>query len=628
MSDGRPDGSGRAADRVPIDRAWRRRGYQMLGFRAGLGAVCIAILSVQGVRGPLALSDLWPLQAVALLVLLDGAFFLLTRLCPWPRVLVSVQIGVDLLAAHLLIYATGGAGSVFTFLPFAHVIMASVLLSGYASLFYASLATVLLAVVSLAYSMSYVGLMRLPGIAPDWVVGLQPMLPRTLAMVAGQGVALHVVATLGGSLAARLRRETSLKDEILDNIAEGLIVADAGLRVVFVNSEAIALLGFQRADQLVGRPWRDIFRRRGDRQVRLMLSDQETEDDASESLAPLTVGRSRVIEFEHRERGKLHLSVKTSPFRRSHDAMGGVVAIFHDITAERVMEAVQERADRLREISLVAAGIAHELRNPLASIRGCVQELAAVQAADHRTERLARIVASETDRLDKIITEFLNFARMRPPRPAPCPLDDVIEEVIVLLRSQRDLDRIEVETDVARGLEVTADRDQLKQVLLNLTRNAVDAMSDAANRPARLLVTASPVPRLPGERPAGRADGGAVRIEVADTGCGIAPDQIGHLFTPFFTTKAKGTGMGLSIVERIVRTHDGHLEVDSRPGVGSTFRLWLPVSPRRRRADDASLWDPGRAAPHRERTGVGRSAAMIPDAALAASTANPEDATP
>ena len=601
----------------------RHGAYGLLVFRAGLGALVLLMLSIEGAAGPLRLHPWWPLWPVLITAFINLIFYALTRRGPArrrggrgqieralkapapgedlgegkqssrPRALLAAQVAVDLGLVIALVYLTGGVNSVFVFLPFACVLTAAVVLGGYASLLYASVATVLLAAVSTAYSLAYVGLLRLPWVTSSWVITFRPSLSRTLATVVGQGVALHVVAFLGGNLAARLRRETRLKEEILAAIGEGLIVADANRRVVYVNAEALDLLGFQSPDQLIGRPWEDVFRRRGDAQVRRMLNPGvafpgtagEERGPASDSQRPVPP-RSRVIEFSHRKRGKLYLSVKTSPFRRRHGALGGVVAIFHDITAQRVMEAVQERADRLQEISLVAAGIAHELRNPLASIRGCVQELARLETSHPQSRRLSEIVCAETDHLDKIVTDFLDFARMRPPRPVPCDIHSLIEEVLVLLQTGCRLDAIEIETDVPGALRVVADRDQLKQVLLNLARNAVEAMPEGG----RLSVCAVPVPRLPGGE-SGRSDAGAIRIDVTDTGCGIAPEHIDKLFTPFFTTRPNGTGMGLSIVERIVRAHSGHLEVESQRGAGSTFRLWIPAVPPARPLQAPSFWD-------------------------------------
>ena len=420
----------------------RHSTHGLIAFRSGLAALCILLLSIDGAAGPLRLGRWWVLWAVLGTAAVNLFFFALHRLSARRTAsatragrhargvgLPAAQVAVDILAVSALIYLTGGVNSAFVFLPFACVLTAAVVLGGYASLAYASTATVLLAGISTAYSLAGLGLIRLPGVTPSWLAASETSPSRTLAAVVGLGVALHVVAFLGGYLSSRLRRETRLKEEILAAIAEGLIVADASHRVIYVNAEAVDLLGFQSASQFIGRRWEAIFRRRGDRHVRQMLD---------RALGPAgdadSAGRSCVIEFDHRERGKLYLSVKTSPFRRRHDVRGGVVAIVHDITAQRVMEAVQERAERLQEISLVAAGIAHELRNPLASIRGCVQELARIETSNLQSRRLADIAAAETDRLDTIITEFLNFARMRPPRPLPCDLHAIIEEVVVLLQ--------------------------------------------------------------------------------------------------------------------------------------------------------------------------------------------------
>jgi signal transduction histidine kinase len=188
-----------------------------------------------------------------------------------------------------------------------------------------------------------------------------------------------------------------------------------------------------------------------------------------------------------------------------------------------------------------------------------------------RLENYLGVAKGEINRLDYIITQFLHAIRPSPPQLKPASLDDVIEKTIELLRPELDNRGINLKTKLARRLPMRPlDATQIQQVLVNLVKNAMQAMTKGGTLTLQT-----------GETP------DAVWVSVADTGGGIPQEQINRIFEPFYTTKKKGTGLGLMIVQRIIRAHGGHIEVESQVGRGTTFRIWLPFHERKPRLLEA-----------------------------------------
>jgi signal transduction histidine kinase len=237
----------------------------------------------------------------------------------------------------------------------------------------------------------------------------------------------------------------------------------------------------------------------------------------------------------------------------------------------RVFEHQRER-DRLAALGEMAAGLAHEIRNPLGAIKGAAQFLQP-EAADQESAEILRVIVEETDRLNHVVDQFLGYARPFKAQLKATDVNKVVEHSLKLVAADLEKHGLVVQTQLAAGLpQPDGSEQQLTQVLLNLLKNAAEAMGPGG----RLMVrtsqrTASPFLRLrPGRRPV------TVQIEVSDTGAGIPPEQLTRVFLPFFTTKEKGTGLGLAICQRIVEHHGGALQVRSRPGEGSTFTITLP----------------------------------------------------
>ena len=236
----------------------------------------------------------------------------------------------------------------------------------------------------------------------------------------------------------------------------------------------------------------------------------------------------------------------------------------------QIYERMKER-DRLAALGQMAAGLAHEIRNPLGSIKGAAQYLQPVggQPPDASPREFLEIIVEEVDRLNKIVSQFLDYARPYRGDQGPLDANDVVRKTLNLIEKERSGSKVEVVMNLAEGLpQVRADAQQLRQVMLNLALNAFDAMPEGGH----LQVSTS-------LRRSTRRGAAAAFLEIRfrDDGVGIPPADLRNLFVPFFTTKEKGTGLGLAISQRIIENHGGTIEVRSQPGSGATFTVLLPV---------------------------------------------------
>jgi len=273
-------------------------------------------------------------------------------------------------------------------------------------------------------------------------------------------------------------------------------------------------------------------------------------------------GRARA-ELHLQGGGGRHLPVGVSTNVLMHEgAMTGVVAVFQDLTEVREMERRARRNETLAEVGALAAGIAHELRNGLKPISGSVEYLQRELNLHGEEAQLMDLIARESARLNKFVTELLSYSRERDLALEPVSLGDHLSELVSVLR--HDPRRAQgVEVRLERGADdvrVPLDREQMRQVWLNLAANALEAMGDHGT----LVVRCRP------------AEGGGVAVEFCDDGPGIAADDLPRVGEPFFTTKRGGTGLGLAIAQRIVERHGGVLTLESETGHGTTARVNLP----------------------------------------------------
>ena len=354
-----------------------------------------------------------------------------------------------------------------------------------------------------------------------------------------------------------LAREQGLLETILHAIHEGVLVVDAEGRLSYANRAAEKLLGFS-LEAARGQPIQRYLR---EIEWDLVLDLDETE------WSRLV---SREIEVAYPIPRFLEFYVV--PLSAVNPEEEGAVVMLRDVTRDREDQASHIESERLHAVTLLAAGVAHEIGNPLNSLTIHLQllEREVTALGGERREDLldlVRVARQEITRLDQIITQFLRALRPTAPQREPASLRDVLHDTLRVLEHEiRDRD-ILVEVDAPEGLPTCfIDRSQVKQAFYNIIRNAIQAMPNGGLLKIELT-----------------ADDRFVGVAFKDSGPGIAPEDISFLFEPYHTTKAEGTGLGLMIVQRIVRDHGGEIAVHSEPGSGTTFSLYLPRDEQRTR---------------------------------------------
>lgn len=384
--------------------------------------------------------------------------------------------------------------------------------------------------------------------------------------------ALFLVAALAGRLAGRLAHTELLHAELLAGLGEGVMLLDRKKRPVYLNSAFERLLG--RSGTL--------------EELRAVVEKEANLEKAINDA--LTEGRAGRGEFYWRRSSAelVHLATRVRPLlvpgRKSDDktAPKGVLIVFEDISAEKKMKELQARQKRVEALGRLAASLAHEIRNPLASIRGAVQELGRVAKLPEEKRALLEIVMSESDRLNRILSDFLRFARLPSPRPRPVEVPRLLEDLKMLVISRADAAGVEVRVKAEAISGFTADQEQLHQALLNLCTNALQALQGCRDGEIVLRARKTDHRKAAGALSADESAAGerpGVLFEVADNGCGMAPEVRAEMFEPFFTTKSGGGGLGLAVVSRIMQGHGGIATVRSETGRGTIFRLWFPMRP-------------------------------------------------
>ena len=392
--------------------------------------------------------------------------------------------------------------------------------------------------------------------------------PEVIGNVGLHDIAFFVVGLLASRLAERqahsdvqlieakhaLADLRALHERIVESIRSGLVTTDLDGLIYTFNSAAEEITGYT-AEALRGQDVSILF-------GALNFKIEESMRAAAEGAASPRYEADCLTA----EGLRLRLGYSIFPLFGETGARTGLVITFQDLTQVRALEETSRRQDRLAAVGRVAAGIAHEIRNPLAAMRGSIQVLRSEMDGDPGQAELMEIVLRESDRLNHIITDFLTYARPRPVSLADTDLREPLRETFTLLRHSPET-RAEhvIEEDFPdEPVRALADTAGLRQVFWNLSRNALSAMPAGGTLRVELRPT----------------NYGRVRITFADTGAGMSPEQVERLFEPFSSSTTGGTGLGLSIVYQIIRDHGGTINVRSREGHGTTIIIELPAAQR------------------------------------------------
>jgi two-component system, NtrC family, sensor histidine kinase PilS len=476
-------------------------------------------------------------------------FGLLLRAGFEPRKVARPMHATDLAITSLLVYVAGGAQSPYTFL-YALSIVAAGALS-----YRRGAVTITLAALGALSAVALLAWVRvievpMPSQLRPWEQTAGDF-ARTLGI---QLAALSAVGVLAFIFGDQLQRgaETlattrqaaadlfTLHQDIVRSLASGLITIAPDGTVLTANQAAADIL-HRRAAELHGRSIEAVM---------------------PGLLGQLAESRSGELRRADLTLGDLTLGVTVSPLRDVRDQVIGRVVNFSDLTELRRLEQHMQRAERLATVGQLAAGIAHEIRNPLASISGSIELLRQEPLESDEDRTLMAIVHREIQRLNELVGDLRDYANPRPSQPVEFDLGVLVRETLQVSRADPALAEVEVAVAADEPLVVHADPSKLRQVVWNLVRNAADAAA-AGGRHVRVE--------------ARRAEAHQATIAIEDDGPGIPPDRLARIFDPFYTTKPKGTGLGLATCHAVIAEHGGRIDVESEVGKGTKVVVRLPT---------------------------------------------------
>jgi two-component system sensor histidine kinase PilS (NtrC family) len=477
------------------------------------------------------------------------------------RIQAYIQIAGDILLITWLVSLTGIIESPFTALYLIVIFIAS-------SLFTRRGTFVMTAFACVCYGlMDYAAYSRWGPFSVGSVAGSIPA--HALGSAVGFNFfAFLAVAFLGSQLHERLSRTDehlaqanrnlsdlrAFSERVIASISSGLVTTDLKHYIISFNRAAEEITGY-RAKEVLGQ------------HLSLLIPNISDLLDCSLEVSQSGHHLSRLnVECRHKDGRLIEVGMSISPLTTTTGEITGFVLPFQDLTEVLELEREVRRHDRLAALGRVAAAIAHEIRNPLASMRGAVQVLGSDIALSEEQQLMMNIVLRESDRLDRIITDFLMYARPRRPEMEPVDLNDLMEETMTLLRFSPEINSEShrlVAIPAAEAALVEADAGQLRQVFWNLSRNAVTAMPDGGT----LTISIA--------RSGGEGQPEQIEITFSDTGIGMTEEQVERVFEPFSSFSSGGTGLGMSIVYQIINEHQGRISIRSAPGQGTAITVRL-----------------------------------------------------
>lgn len=474
-----------------------------------------------------------------------------------------IQLIGDLIIETLLVYITGGIESSFSFTYIITIIYASIILyrrggyviAGISSILYGGLIDV-----------QYYGLFETAHFSI-----LSPA--ETFYKVFLHVLFFFVVAFLSGGLAESLRQTGEILKEkdtdlvelqtfyknVAQSMSSGLLTTDLKGHITSFNRAAEDITG-NFFEDVKGKIWHEIF-------------NLEEIKSVFSKLEMLRIPFRFEGNYVRKDGAKLALGITISSLKNESGETTGAIGIFQDLTKIKEMEDDIKKKEKLAMVGELAAGMAHEIRNPLASLSGSMQILKSESSLSGENKKLLEIALRETEKLNRIISDFLTYARPTPLNKKRCDINRLLNDTITLLRNSREYQK---KVKIAANLEgkrliTEVDPNQMSQVFWNLSINAVQAMSDGGE----LIISSKK--RLKKGRGHSDFDKDYIEITFKDTGNGINPVLKDKIFYPFFTTKDKGSGLGLAIVHRIIEDHKGEIKVESKLNEGSRFIIHLPL---------------------------------------------------
>lgn len=356
--------------------------------------------------------------------------------------------------------------------------------------------------------------------------------------------------------------DLSLYGMILENIDRAVIAFDQEGKVTLFNPAAETLTE-SSARQMLGQDYRDLFKQQ---ETLLYLVKVALEEGR-----PITDDESL---YMHRaSSAPLPVNAYTTPIFSKGGNQNGAVMIIRDLSRVKELEDTLRRADRLSMLGTLAAGLAHEIKNPLGGIKGAAQLLSMELSEESGLLDYTRIMVKEAERINFIIEELMDLSNPREPEIGDVDLTKTLNDIVLLQKEATRGQSIQFKMKLDPSIPpVQGDEGLLTRLFLNLIKNAREAITHEGEVVIETKIVASYHMTGPNRR-----SSPMVGISISDTGCGIEKDQLDRIFTPYFTTKSKGSGLGLAISQKIIEDHNGLLKIDSTPGEGTTFTISLPL---------------------------------------------------
>jgi two-component system, NtrC family, sensor histidine kinase PilS len=450
-----------------------------------------------------------------------------------------IQLILDVTAEIILVVITGGIESWFSFTLILTVLSSSIVLNKRAGYVIASVSSILY---GLLLDLQFYKILPL-----EYEASIEEK--QFLFKIFIHVVSFYTTAYLAGYLSSRLEKtvqkleeqNSSIKDlelfnsKVIENLPSGLFTVDLNGSVRIFNPAAESITGMKR-ERILGMPIKTALSFLGD----------PPESGKYEDILHVNTGDLKII------------GLNITTLRDIHENKTGLIGIFQDLTLKKKLESEIKNKEKWAAIGELSANIAHEIRNPLASLRGSVEMLREDKMPDKHKEKLMDIALSEMERLNNTITDFLTYCSPRPLEREPVDIHLLLDNTLELLGNAENNRDITITKEYNGELLVHADPEKMKQVFWNLSTNAMQAMGERGE----LTVSTRNSPN-------------SVTVSFSDTGTGISQSNIDKIFYPFFTTKDRGTGLGLAIAYRIIEEHNGRLSVMSMPGMKTTFDIIL-----------------------------------------------------
>lgn len=364
-----------------------------------------------------------------------------------------------------------------------------------------------------------------------------------LLLIGFAGIFLLFLAQSYRATRQQLSRVQTFSDTIVEKMPAGLLAIDEQERIVSLNPAAARILNLS-CEAAAGKQARDLL----PEELRGFITDCRTAVEKEIECCPAD--------------RPVPLQVSVSALRDENERLLGHILLLKDLSEIRTLRSQIVRNQRMATIGSLAAGVAHEIRNPLSSIKGFATYFRERYQSVPDDQKIADIMIQEVDRLNRVVGQLLDFSRPLSLSRKPVHIRNLISDSLALVRQKAEEKNIAISMDVVpENITARIDPDQIRQVLLNLHLNALEAMDSGS----RLSVSA-------------KKDSNMLQIRIQDTGCGILPEHLSRIFDPYFTTRSSGAGLGLAIVHNIIEAHEGRIEVESRPGEGTAITLHLPDS--------------------------------------------------